>query len=589
MNDKKQSFQTPETYIEVAKLRGGECLGPSKETPTVSSRKKYIWRCSEGHTWEARPDSVIQRGSWCRICNTNKQKESLTDIQAIASSHGGKLLSNEYENSKTDLLWECNEGHVFKANLIHVKRGQWCPICGKKKAGFSKRVTMKDIQALAKSHNGKCLSQSYDPSQKLEWQCHKGHTWKADYHNVKSGSWCPICGHMRSGRKKLTIEQMQEIAEKNEGKCLSETYTNSNNKLLWQCKEGHKWEALPLSVKKGSWCPICGGNTPLTLEQAQNLAIQRGGLCLSDHFIGTNKKLLWQCSEGHKWYATYGNVSFGRWCPECSSGVGERICRAYFEQLFDLPFPKIRPLWLINEDGFQMELDGYCEELSLAFEHQGSQHYNFKPYFYKDSKHAFEKRQQDDSFKHQLCQSHGITLIHVPQIPDLLHLPDVQTFILEECKKNGISIHPEVYKKSVKLLSAYSPSSREKMNLLHEITQDRGGEVLSHTYAGNNVKMKFRCENGHEWDTAPILILKGHWCPICSNKNRSIKRRLSIEDMQRLAGSKGGKCLSTEYINANTHLLWECSEGHQWKAIPNSIKRGSWCAICFKKSKKASK
>ena len=27
-----------------------------------------------------------------------------------------------------------------------------------------------------------------------------------------------------------------------------------------------------------------------------------------------------------------------------------------------------------------------------------------------------------------------------------------------------------------------------------------------------------------------------------------------------------GKCLSTEYLNNLTHLIWECSDSHQWVA-----------------------
>jgi hypothetical protein len=33
-------------------------------------------------------------------------------------------------------------------------------------------------------------------------------------------------------------------------------------------------------------------------------------------------------------------------------------------------------------------------------------------------------------------------------------------------------------------------------------------------------------------------------------------------------------------VNANTHLEWECAEGHRWLAIPNSVKRGTWFRIC---------
>ena len=51
----------------------------------------------------------------------------------------------------------------------------------------------------------------------------------------------------------------------------------------------------------------------------------------------------------------------------CKTGIGisEKICRKYFEYLFNKPFNRIRPSWLS-----ELELDGYNEELNIAFEYQ---------------------------------------------------------------------------------------------------------------------------------------------------------------------------------------------------------------------------
>ena len=47
-----------------------------------------------------------------------------------------------------------------------------------------------------------------------------------------------------------------------------------------------------------------------------------------------------------------------------------------------------------------------------------------------------------------------------------------------------------------------------------------------------------------------------------------------------LAEERGGKCLSTKYINAHTKLKWQCKESHVWEATPDKIKQGSWCPKC---------
>ena len=55
--------------------------------------------------------------------------------------------------------------------------------------------------------------------------------------------------------KKGTIEEMQELAAANGGKCLSTEYVDSKSKLIWQSAEGREWMATPDSVRQGKWCP----------------------------------------------------------------------------------------------------------------------------------------------------------------------------------------------------------------------------------------------------------------------------------------------------------------------------------------------
>ena len=52
--------------------------------------------------------------------------------------------------------------------------------------------------------------------------------------------------------------------------------------------------------------------------------------------------------------------------------------------------------------------------------------------------------------------------------------------------------------------------------------------------------------------------------------------------MQHTATNLGGKCLSKEYINANSSLKWMCEKGHTWDASYSIIYRGGWCQQCAK-------
>ena len=110
---------------------------------------------------------------------------------------------------------------------------------------------------------------------------------------------------------------------------------------------------------------------------------------------------------------------------------------------------------------------------------------------------------------------------------------------------------------------------------LQEIARQNGGQCLSLTYKGGN-KVRWRCQLGHEWESKPNSVKNvGHWCPQCFG---NIK--LTIEEMCEMADRKHGKCLSREYRGANSHLTWECVQGHTWNAKPSKIRQGQWCPYC---------
>ena len=91
-------------------------------------------------------------------------------------------------------------------------------------------------------------------------------------------------------------------------------------------------------------------------------------------------------------------------------GSREEKCRDIFEALTGKAFPTKRPAFLKNpKTGRNLELDGYCAELNLAFEHNGKQHYEFPNSFHKTR----------DKYKRKTCKSLGIKLVNIPyDIPE---------------------------------------------------------------------------------------------------------------------------------------------------------------------------
>ena len=63
--------------------------------------------------------------------------------------------------------------------------------------------------------------------------------------------------------------------------------------------------------------------------------------------------------------------------------------------------------------------------------------------------------------------------------------------------------------------------------------------------------------------------------------SRNQRNEKYLDELKQIAKSRGGKCLSTNYVNAKTKLEWQCKEDHTWFAVPHHVKDGSWCPKCY--------
>jgi hypothetical protein len=302
----------------------------------------------------------------------------------------------------------------------------------KKKKRIYKKLTLKDCQDLAEAKGGDCLSTVYRQSElKMKWRCSKGHEWNASSSSIKDmGSWCPHC----VGKAKHTLKDCQDLAESKGGDCLSTVYRQSKLKLKWRCSKGHEWNASISSIKiSGSWCPHCVGKAKHTLGQCQRFAEAKGGKCLSTEYIGCLKKMKWRCSKGHEWNAPYSAIkNNANWCPVCSRNrsMSEEFCRSIFEKNLLENFPSSRPKWLER-----LELDGYNEELSIAFEYNGKQHYEYVPFFHKNGPVNLEAQKSRDRKKYKLCHKYGVKLVIIPYQYSYLNPEELEGFIVNELWK----------------------------------------------------------------------------------------------------------------------------------------------------------
>lgn len=367
---------------------------------------------------------------------------------------------------------------------------------------------------------------------------------------------------------KNTIEMAKELAASRGGKCLSTIYNRPSEHLQWECKEGHVWFASFGNIKyNNAWCAKCSNRLLLTIEECQNYAKERNGECLSKIYVRCEDHLEWKCSSGHIWFSAFANMKHQKqWCPDCKTSVSEQMTTAFFEFVFKEKFIKIRPDWLKKIKN--LELDGYCEKLNLAFEFQGRQHY--EPIYGNDN---FIRTTENDKYKKDICIKNNVKLIILDGRGNINTVVNyLKCELLKICNNDNELI------KFAKNISLFDEDKVKlnyigKLVLVKELAIKRGYECISDKYVDRDFKLDFTCSEGHLFKLSPRNLDRGSRCPDCSKP--------SLEKLKKIAEINGGKCLSDKYVDTDTKLKWSCKNNHIWEATANGIYySGTWCGRC---------
>ena len=93
----------------------------------------------------------------------------------------------------------------------------------------------------------------------------------------------------------------------------------------------------------------------------------------------------------------------------------ELLCKSILERVTQMPFRKTRAIpWLVNpHTKRRLELDLYNASLNVGLEFDGVQHFKYIQGVHK-SIDVFQKMQERDTLKTNLCKSHGLKLIRIP-------------------------------------------------------------------------------------------------------------------------------------------------------------------------------
>ena len=244
------------------------------------------------------------------------------------------------------------------------------------------------------------------------------------------------------------------------------------------------------------------------LRRLQDHAASKGGLCLADCYLNSKTKVQWECEHGHRWHAAPINVLYGKtWCPQCA--VERRM--------------------------------GSLERLRDHARQRGGRLLSTK-YTNSQAKYRWQ------------CK-----LGHTWEAAAYSVL-NKRTWCPECARKQKVFI-------------------RRSLQDLQEHAASRGGRCLATKYCGVRMKVQWECTKGHRWPATPTAVLyQNSWCPVCAQR-----APIGLERLRDHAAQRGGECLATEYVNNCSKVAWKCKHGHAWQATAHSVMNmGSWCPHCRK-------
>lgn len=497
----------------------------------------------------------------------------------VASLYGGTVKPEYAENIMTSLEFSCSSGHTFTKTIRAViSRGGWCDYCRQDIPANKFEATM----TLDKS-NWILLSEFSSGKDKIHVRCKLCGLERKGPIRYYEGKPC----HHKQISDLDPHSRVEQAVSKLGGKVISASISNLDSQIEFECLEGHRFTLVGRSVVvRRTWCNECS-DSGVTHKKINTLIRERGGEVISDipKRLNASTKVLIRCSWGHEFFNDWDHMKPPRngWCSICTKGnKSEEIARVTFRQIFGGNFRKARPDWLRNSRGYRMELDGYEENLHLAFEYQGRQHFEHVGMF--SSAEKLEQRVIDDQLKSQLCSENGVTLIQLTWNMNYEEFPNAIRNQLLETRPGLISCAD--FLMPINFNHAFIKDDR--LNELREVLETRNLRLLSEKWISVAYKYEIACnECGYRFRQQARSYLNSRkvaGCKKCAMRQTALdssQRKLGFDALVEVAEFNGGRCLSTEYKSVKSKYEWLCSKGHRFERSLDSIQsKGSFCTPC---------
>ena len=319
------------------------------------------------------------------------------------------------------------------------------------------------------------------------------------------------------------------------------------------------------------------GKEPLSVTNP-GLAAQADGWDPTTLTAGSNIKVGWKCSEGHRWMSTVNNRSVGNGCPVCS---GRKIIAG----LNDLA--TTNPELAAQADGWDASTVSAGSGRKVRWRCQHG--------------HTWDAMVSTRSKGHGCPVCSGLTALAGlndlattnPELAAQADGWDASTVSAGSGRKvRWRCQHGHTWDAMVSTRSkghgcpvCSGLTALAGLNDLAttnpELAAQADGWDPATLTAGSNKKVRWRCQQGHTWSTAiEKRNNRGDGCPVCSGNQILVGFNDLATTNPVLASQADGWDPTTVIAGTGQKLNWICVEGHQWRAVVASRSSGVGCPVC---------
>lgn len=333
----------------------------------------------------------------------------------------------------------------------------------------------------------------------------------------------------------MTVQTRNEISHEWHPTLNAASIEEATTKALawWLGECGHQWQASLSNRLRGSGCPVCAGKTILvgfndlastTPQIAAQWHSTKNELSPEEVTKSSNKKVWWQCVEGHEWEAKVNARTSNRsGCPYCS---GKYVLKGFND--LASRYPELASQWHSSRNPITPQ--EVTPKSAKKVWWQCAENHEWQALIYSR------------------VEGNGC--------------PVCSKRIIQQGVNDLATSHPH-------LIAEWSDSNILKP---HEVT------------SGSIEIVSWVCPAGHEWQSPIVKRANGTKCTYCYGRsvlpgfNDLTSKHPEVMEFWDYEKNT----IEPNRISAYSHSFayWKCHKGHQWQAPVYSLSGGSRCPNC---------